>query len=626
MASARRQQTWLRVVTVTAVLLTANALCSLLVAGVYLVRTGSGLEARTTDGTLSDLHSKVVAAAYRATAAEFAGSAPGIAAVAQVPRLGDDITVLRTLSEVAGRVTRFAEGSIQEIATLVPEGSSIAAAFYRNGRLDFDNIEAITGLTKRGEQLLNELNGSMEDLDEPVVGPVIKLLRRARARLTAAERTAASAVELLGALPDLAGRDQPRRYFLAFQGPSEARGSGGIIGVYGILVAADGAIRLAHVGPVLELNKGLQDPVPAPQWFTRHYGDLLASEDFRQVNQALHFPTVAQVLLDMYESSTGEHLDGVMTMDPIVLEQVTAATGPLEGPGWRIEVGKKNARRVLLRDIYLRFGQYRSKEQNRFLNGLIENLLDRIDRGRIDAVAMVDGLAKASKWQHLKVYAEDHSLRSALSRVEVDGDFERAGNNVQAVFHNNFTGSKIDYYLWRDQRTQLELTEEGDAIATTTVSVENRAPTAPSSLLIRPLRRKVPNGHNRMTLNFLLPATAHLQSYREEGKQKTPLQARELRYPVVWNVIDVPSMQERTASVKYRLPDAVDLADERPAFTMTLWPQPLARADTFSFRFVPPPGFTLDPQPRRRLQADGSYVLEGRLFGPKTITAILTPD
>ncbi len=57
--------------------------------------------------------------------------------------------------------------------------------------------------------------------------------------------TGVTAAELL---PPALGADGPRRYFLAFQTNAEARGTGGLVGAYGVLEADAGRLRLVRLG------------------------------------------------------------------------------------------------------------------------------------------------------------------------------------------------------------------------------------------------------------------------------------------------------------------------------------------------------------------------------------------
>ncbi len=551
------------------------------------------------------------------TAAEFASLAPGALLGDAAPWIGRDIGVVRSVAQTAGEGSRAGLAAFEDLQAIAGRGS-LAQAIYRNGRLDFVKLEQLRRRVVQAGPLLDDFVTRFESTQPTTFLEVYKARAKLLRALAGAREAIETADRLLRTIPQLAGRDTVKRYLLALQSPSEARGGGGLIGLYGVLRADGGRVSLEKVESILELNENIRRPVSAPGWYVDLYGSLQALEELRHANLGIHFPTIGRILLEFYEQAEGEELDGVITLDPIVLEQLTRATGPLEGPGWDVKVGPKNARRVLLHDVYLRFGQYHSREQNLYLRGLVDHLLQRLDSGHVKPFAMAEALTRVAKWKHLKIYARDSELQAALGALDLDADPTSLGPHVQAMWHNNFTGSKVDYFLHRTVAVDVTLDATGTASVATHITLDNRTPTSPSSLLIRPLRRRFPNGHNRMTFSIGVPEGARRITYSKNGSRRVPLRGREDSLPVVWDPVDIPAMEQVEIDVNYEIDRAV-VGDK---FEFSLWPQALVRPDTFSVTVHPPSGRSFaDVFPRRRLDSDGSYVLEGRLFGPKTVRA-----
>lgn len=603
-----------RVVAAVVGLVVVNSAYSLLCGGLAL-----GHLQASTRGLVEDLRSTEPAnidpLLVAGRSAQVAMETPSLAGASRLPGIGRDVSVARFAGRAAGMATHSIREAAGDLAAIAGSEQSLAGAIYADGRVDFSGTERIGEIVQSLQFDVARMTHEATQLGPASTRVMSKAQNKLMKTLTAGRTSLERAATVLRMVPSLAGGDGERRYFLAFQSPSEARGSGGLIGVYAILAADNGRIELDHIGAVQELNALLKRDVSAPDWYEDLYGRLQALEEMRHANLGLHFPTVADVLLQMYEQATGEALDGVMTFDPIVLEQMTRATGPLRGPGWDVKVGPKNARRVLLHDSYLEFGQYRSKAQNRFLTGVIDDLLGRLNGGRVDAVAMARALATSAKWQHLKIYATDPALQAELRSLGISGDPTAAEGHVQAAFHNNFTGSKVDYFLHRELHTNIEIASDGIATVTSRLRLTNEAPTSPSSLLIRPIRRRFSNGHNRMTLSFALPRGARSIRYLKSGSPRTPLRGNENGLPVVWDVVDVPAGEEIDVEVSYQIPDAIS---EEGTFVFTLWPQALVRPDDFTVT-VSSSGGLEDVTPPRQLGSDGSYELSGGLFGPKTI-------
>jgi hypothetical protein len=603
----------------------------LLIHGIYLTAIGllavvearrdvSAVRAALRDSDLEAAEGPLDRLRATAQSADLTTMHVGHAVLAAVPPISRDERFLRVVSEASLRGIDLARESIRSLA-VIAGGRSLGAALYPNARLDPGLIELFERSSGRAHELARSLQSELEQLEPPSSDFVARLHRRALRSITEVATETNRLNAIAGAIPELAGMDAPKRYLLAFQASSEARGTGGLIGVYAILNATDGRLKLEHVGPYGEINEGLTRPAEAPPWFERLYGDLLALKDFRHVNLGIHFPTVAEVILSMYEQASGEALDGVITVDPIVLEQFTRATGGLRASGWDVVVGPATARRLLTRDIYLEFGRFRSRAQNAYLRALIEQLIRRFRSGSFDALTFGAALSRSSRWQHLKIYSTHPTVGRALAVAGADADPTATESPTQVVWHNNFVGSKVDYYLHRHVTTRVSLTETGDARVHTSIELENRAPTKPSSLLIRPLLRRVANGHNRLTLHVLMPRDGEFIEFAVDGAKRSPLRGNEAGSPVVWDVVDIPAGETAVADVRYMVPNAATLTGEEEKFEMILWPQALVRPDSYTFELSIPAGWTMDVSPARRLQADGSYKLNGRLFAPKKVEA-----
>ncbi|MEA2434040.1 MAG: hypothetical protein QOG54_1497 [Actinomycetota bacterium] len=578
---------------------------------VELLRLGRSEQARR-ELALSILH-----------AGRGAGSIPTVDLAARVAGVDDDLQVVGDLSDAIGRSAAIALSGMTVLQGSVGDEDA-ASSIYSEGRVHGGGVAMLDDIV---EQAAGELNGVLIDLSrspEPSLSAVQEALATARFRLASAVDAAERGSVALGVLPELAGLNGDRRYLLAFQAPSEARGGGGLIGLYGVLSATDGEFELEHVGSTREITDRIEGPVKAPGWFTRAYGPLSSLDDFRQVNLSPIFPTVAETALRMYESATGVRLDGMIAMDPIVLGKLTRATGPLSAEGWDVQVNGSNVRRLLMHDIYLKFGRWHSKDQNAYLATLVDQLWTRLRSNDLDAAALVTSLGDSVESGRLRLFMRDPSAARSLARLGVDGDPDSAGPNVQMIFHNNWAGNKVDYFLHRSIDTTVTVDEGGAALVRTRVSLENRAKSDSSSLLTRPgMRPDLPIGANLMTLSMLLPKGAQLEDVDVPPGAGGVKRVTEGGHPSVWMHVGLAAGESREVSVTYRL---ANVLDEEGHIAFTLYPQSTVRPDTFSLRIVPSSGGRLIPLERGTASDDGSVIARGVLKIAKTFRAVPGSD
>ena len=79
--------------------------------------------------------------------------------------------------------------------------------------------------------------------------------------------------------PALLGADGPRRYFVAFTNPAEARGQSGLMGNWSELTIDEGRIELTDTGRTAVLDRGIDNSDPIFLDMPEEYFDRYRSEE-----------------------------------------------------------------------------------------------------------------------------------------------------------------------------------------------------------------------------------------------------------------------------------------------------------------------------------------------------------
>jgi hypothetical protein len=518
--------------------------------------------------------------------------------LSHVPGISSDVHTIGSLVAAVNHGVDAGVTALDGIQAMDPADEGLAGALYEDGRVDLAAFDVARPYVEDAVDLLAE---ARSDLAGTPVGNVPQLSRaveEAGERLDSALDAASEGVRVIEQLPRLLGADGSRRYFLAFQSPSEARGGGGLIGFYGILEADQGEIKLGHLEPIGTLTNRKKEAADAPGWFRSLYGSVGALDEWRQVNSSINFPAVSEVILDRYEMTTGEQLDGVIAMDPLALGELTQGTGPIDA-GALGKIDSRNAREVLLKDIYVEY-QGRPIAQNRTLKILVDHFWSRLGSGEVNVTGFSDGLSDAVAGGHLKIFATDPEIESALVDLGVDGGYEDESSNVQAVFNNNWSANKIDYYLHRTIETHVVLDADGEATITTTAMLSNFASADEGGLMSGAFIEGQEDGTNTMSLFFLMPEGSRDPVVTIDGKEDDPFRGRDGGAPVAWTIVRIPAGETSTVTLTYELPDGI----RDGHFPFTLFPQTTVNPDAFV------------------LTAEGP---DGRLLPIREITPDLTP-
>jgi Protein of unknown function (DUF4012) len=538
-----------------------------------------------------------------------------------VPGIGNDVRAVRSLARVA-RLTSLSGVAAADAADAMGAGNgSLAGSVFSNGQINFDAVREGHPYIKEIDGLVAEAVDEIQGVAPPSLETVKAALAEARERLPGASEAAHKTNILFDALPGLFAQEGQRKYLLLFQAPSDQRGgSGGIIGLYGILEATNGRMELAHIGSPYEekLSPTPLERSEVPDWYAKSYGWAAGLRDWQSVTLSPHFPVVSQVLLTMYEKKTGERLDGVLALDPVAFAELTKATGPLQGEGIETEVNSDNAVDVLARDVYLTYGNDQLS-QNDYLETVMMSFWEKFSSGNVDAVALGEALGEAARTHHLKWWVADPNGEEALNQIGTTANYTTADPNVQMVFNENVAGNKIDYFLHRTVNTDIELKENGDAEITTTAVLENRSPKGPPSLLIGPGFKTDPPGLNAMYINFLLPDNAEIDRFEIKEEKKSFFRLREEDHPIASEIVLVHAGQTETASVAYTVENAVEFTEEGGRFEFTMWPHTTINPDRFNLNVSPPYGYSLT-----QANSSADFQLEGTLDEPQSFNLDLT--
>lgn len=568
-------------------------------------------QAAVVEGHLERAESEFITAQDRAGEARELAKRPSLVLAAYVPVVGNDAAVLRKLPEAADEVAGGGRSAIDAARAVgATSKADFARSLFRNGRVSFATLDI--GGRYVGEALAHfrRAEAILADLPQPTFSRLRTALASASSQIDAVRGVVERGNLLLEVLPDMMGREAPRRYLVAFQSPSEARATGGLFGLYGVLETVNGRSALLRVGPWALIEQRAQAG-------GRNISELeallaaQAEEGTSAFGFSPSFEEFGRRVLRVYRQATGTRLDGVLAVDPIALGHLSAATGPLKGEGIDQPIGPDNATDVILRDSYIRFARD-PLGQALFLQTLIQDFWDTLGSGRVDAAALINAFGQAGRGKHLKIFSVDPDEQAVLSEFGMDGNFASSGESVQFVFHNNLARNKIDYYLHRDLDMRVRITRDDYALVTTKITLDNKAPrTLPEGLGSQNYNA----GVNKMDLGVVLPRDAIFGGLRVDGRVAQARLAASTTtpsYPIVLRKITIPPKETATITVSYRIPEATELL-RGGEFKLTLFPHATVRPDEFSVTIQPPAGFHIVPQGSGESEPDGDVHFQGVL-------------
>ncbi|NLG55365.1 MAG: DUF4012 domain-containing protein [Rhodococcus sp.] len=373
--------------------------------------------------------------------------------------------------------------------------------------------------------------------------------------------------------PGMLGLDGPRTYFLAFQTNAEARGTGGLVGGFGIVRAEDGTVKVDDLGSNVELPAadGRADYAAAlapaadlgPE-FASQWGRSGALFDFRNSNLSSHFPYAAQIWRGMWANETGHVVDGAIATDPVALSYILEATGPIVMPDGQ-RVSADNVVELTQSELYARFADD-NRGRKDYLQAIAGAVVAEMSGSISSPQKLLDALGRAAGEGRLAVWSANDQEQSVLASTPLGHAIPDDDAPYAAVVVNNHSGNKLDYYLSRE----IEYTAgscDGDVRESRVrVRLTNDTPFVELTDYVAGQAQNqlgVAKGTNVSWLSLVATKGATLKSVTVDGRQALSLPGREVGHPMFDVIVPVPQggstdiefvMEEPTAAGEARVP------------------------------------------------------------------------
>jgi len=208
------------------------------------------------------------------------------------------------------------------------------------------NTKDAVSINESSKELAKDLDTLFLKLNKPVIKQLIAIANLDFSII------APELKSLIISGPQLAGIGKPQKYLLAFQNSAEARGTGGILGAYAIVIFDKGKLRVERVGTNIALKSLNEIPISVSEEYTQLYRSDPAI--WQNSNLSPHFPQGARIWMALWERQYNEKLDGVMAVDPTAISYLLKATGPIFLQS-KEKIDSKNVVHKVLSDAYQRF-------------------------------------------------------------------------------------------------------------------------------------------------------------------------------------------------------------------------------------------------------------------------------
>jgi uncharacterized protein Usg len=322
-----------------------------------------------------------------------------------------------------------------------------ATMLYRDLRVSYEYFQERgfdPTLRDQVSRLVPRVDSLISDIEGPLISPILGIVQQEREvnALIQGYQYLRPAIPVMG---DLIGLEQRKRYLVAFQNSAEARGTGGIIGAFAVISLDKSRFTVERVGTNAILQSLDEIPIQMPEEYLKIYRSDPAI--WQNSNLSPHFPYGARIWLALWQRQFNENLDGVITLDPIVLSSLLEITGPISVRGG--EISSQNVVAETLSDSYLRY-ESDNLGRKQYLVEIIEQVAQALQTRKISISRGIFELIDPLLEHRILVYSTNKEIQSQLVDSDLSGAMHNLPSNEFRLVIINTAGNKMDYYIDRE--------------------------------------------------------------------------------------------------------------------------------------------------------------------------------
>lgn len=316
--------------------------------------------------------------------------------------------------------------------------------------------------------LMNELQDNLAKINPDDI-PEEKRLQfiELKNKLPEIQKFMASFISNSRIFTDVLGGNGPRKYLFLFQNNQEMRATGGFIGTYGMLDIFNGNIRKFFIDGIFNPDGQLKEKVIPPTPIQK----ISAAWSLHDSNWFPDFPKSAEKAIWFYEKTGGPTVDGVITMTPMVMQELLKVTGPIEMPEYDVVVDSDNFIEKIQYEVEVDYDK-ELNEPKKILADLAPKILDKIfnTRNFADMAKTMSILIKSLNEKQILIYSRNYEIEKILSDNGWSGEVLNASKDYLSVINTNINGYKTDGVVDEMIAHQAEIQADGSIIDTVTVT------------------------------------------------------------------------------------------------------------------------------------------------------------
>lgn len=469
-----------------------------------------------------------------------------------IPWIGPNLAAVRTVAAATDTLATDVVRPLVSVSGSVDPRSLTLS----DSRIDLKPLLAAQPVVEKAQTAFEAAQEQVASIDDrSVIVPIAAAVDKMRNAMTTVAPDMEAAGNTARLLPAMLGAAGPRSYLIIAQNPAELRATGGLIGSVALVSTDKGRIALTSQAAGTSIGPWPEPVFAVPTATTDLYGPLVGRY-LQDVNFTPDFPLAARTAAAMWVKTHGGVVDGVITVDPVVLSTLLRATGPVTLPSGD-QLTAANAVPLLLSGVYARYPT-QPNLQDAFFSSATTAIFSRIAGGGVDGKALATALTAAGGSDRLRIWSSRPSEQSVLQSTTLAGQLPVSDPQTTAlgVYFNDATGSKMDYYLQTSVAAGAAVCRLDDKITSLVrVTLKNNAPANAATALPAYVTGNgtygVPAGSIRTRIAFYGPSKGLLAGVKSNGVDLPSLAGTDSGRPVAVVEVQLAPGQSTSVDVEF---------------------------------------------------------------------------
>ncbi|MEI3377501.1 MAG: DUF4012 domain-containing protein [Coriobacteriales bacterium] len=362
-----------------------------------------------------------------------------------IPVYGEDVKSIRTLAEVAHKLS---EQVLIPITQGLPTDGS--ARFFVNGGFNIPVIQAMLTPIGTASDTIRECARQVNELGDPHIVQLMSPVITVKSLMGTLSEVSGYAGDLSQALPGILGANGPRTYLVMACSEAELRSVGGFPGSTGLMTIDNGKLEIGDMNaPNLSFVQPEDEVLELTDEEKVLFGDR-AGEYFYDAGYNPHFPRVAEIMRSIWDANKKPPFDGIISVDPVFLQSILELTGGVTTSDG-VVVNGSNAAEILMNSAYIMYST--------------ESFED-------ESTESPDIAADDQKSTYALASAKQNAFFSEVASLALDAFFGNIGSvsmlNAVQVIGDSIADKRI--YMWVANPEEQAVIEKLDAACAMSMS------------------------------------------------------------------------------------------------------------------------------------------------------------